>query len=196
MALFDRKPFQRAQRDGSRPDPVLEVRDLSLSYGEEDIVKHVGLSVHSGEILCIVGESGCGKSTLLKAIHGMEAVNVTGGCVCFEGKDLKGLSKRERRLLMGTGIGLIPQNPQGSFNPVRSLGSQMKETMRSHGLSFEPDEIPRTNGPAIGFRKKLCSRYPATESAPPKIIAESARGIRISQMILLAAESAGCCIRI
>ena len=143
MALFDRKPFQRAQRDGSRPDPVLEVRDLSLSYGEEDIVKHVGLSVHSGEILCIVGESGCGKSTLLKAIHGMEAVNVTGGCVCFEGKDLKGLSKRERRLLMGTGIGLIPQNPQGSFNPVRSLGSQMKETMRSHGLSFEPDEMVR-----------------------------------------------------
>ncbi len=141
MASFDQNAEKNLQLSHARPDYVLEVKDLSLSYGDEDIVKHVNLQIQPGEVLCIAGESGCGKSTLLKAIHGMDAVNVTGGCVCFEGKNLKGLNKRELRSLMGTGIGLIPQNPQGSFNPLRTFEVQMKETMASHGLPFDPDEM-------------------------------------------------------
>lgn len=124
-------------------DPVLEIRDVSLSYGDADIVRHASLALHAGEILCIAGESGCGKSTLLKAVHGMDAVNVTGGSIFYEGKDLKEISKKERRLMMGTGIGLIPQNPQGSFNPLRTFRSQMRETMVSHGMQFDPEEMVR-----------------------------------------------------
>ncbi|MBQ9420853.1 MAG: ABC transporter ATP-binding protein [Lachnospiraceae bacterium] len=71
-----------------RENGVLEIRNLSLSYGDADIVKNVSLSVRAGEILCIAGESGCGKSTLLKAIHGMDAVNVTGGDICYGGKSI------------------------------------------------------------------------------------------------------------
>ena len=44
---------------------------------------------------------------------------------------------------MGTGIGLIPQNPQGSFNPLRTFAKQMKETMQSHGLTFDREEMIR-----------------------------------------------------
>ncbi|MBR2531400.1 MAG: ABC transporter ATP-binding protein [Lachnospiraceae bacterium] len=121
--------------------PVLEIRDLSLSYGDSDIVRHASLSIMPGEIVCIAGESGCGKSTLLKAIHGMDAVNVTGGEIYFNGSSLTDMSRKERRLLMGTGIGLIPQNPQGSFNPLRTFEKQMRETMSSHGLAFDPDEM-------------------------------------------------------
>jgi len=122
---------------------VLEIRDLSLSYGDADIVRHASLSVKRGEILCIAGESGSGKSTLLKAIHGMDAVNVTGGDICYEGRSILSLDRGERRRMMGTGIGLIPQNPQGSFNPLRTFGRQMKETMKSHGMDFDRDEMVR-----------------------------------------------------
>ena len=122
---------------------VLEIRDLSLSYGDDDIVRNVNLSVKAGEILCIAGESGCGKSTLLKAIHGMDAINVTAGDIVYEGKSILGMPASERRRMMGTGIGLIPQNPQGSFNPLRSFGRQMKETMESHGMKFDRTEMVR-----------------------------------------------------
>ncbi len=122
---------------------ILEIRDLSLSYGDEDVVRHVSLNIRPGEIVCIAGESGCGKSTLLKAVHGMDAVNVTGGDILYDGKPVLALSRGERRRMMGTGIGLIPQNPQGSFNPLRPFGKQMNETMRSHGLCFDRMEMIR-----------------------------------------------------
>ncbi len=120
---------------------ILEIRNLSLSYGGRDIVRNVSLQLCRGEILCIAGESGCGKSTLLKGIHGMDAINVTAGDIVYMGKSLPALHSRERRMLMGTGIGLIPQNPQGSFNPLRTIGSQMQETMKSHRLPFDPQEM-------------------------------------------------------
>ncbi len=122
---------------------ILEIQNVRISYGGRDIVKDVKLQLHRGEILCIAGESGCGKSTLLKAIHGMDAVNVTAGDIVYMGQSLSALSGRQRRMLMGTGIGLIPQNPQGSFNPLRTFGSQMQETMKSHRLPFDPQEMIR-----------------------------------------------------
>ena len=137
-------------------EPVLEIRDLSLSYGDSDIVRHASLSMLPGEIVCIAGESGCGKSTLLKAIHGMDAVNVTGGDIYYNGSRLTDMNGKERRRLMG----LIPQNPQGSFNPLRTFEKQMRETMVSHGLTFDAEEmvtLMESMGLAEG-RKLLKSR--------------------------------------
>ena len=54
---------------------------------------------------------------------------------------------------------------------------------------FAPDEIPRTKGPAMGLRKKVCNRKPDTESAPPKIAASRILGSRIFQIILLSTDS-------
>ena len=48
-----------------------------------------------------------------------------------------------------------------------------------------PDEIPSTNGPAIGFRKKVCSKKPDTDNPPPKTAAANNLGKRIFQIILL-----------
>ena len=130
--------IKKAEKSG---EVILEIRDISLSYGDQDIVKHVSLTLHQGEILCIAGESGSGKSTLLKAIHGMDAINITSGDILYKGRSLREISSRERRRMMGTGIGLIPQNPQGSFNPLRTMEKQMKETMKSHNLPFEKDRM-------------------------------------------------------
>ena len=51
-----------------------------------------------------------------------------------------------------------------------------------------PEEIPNTKGPAMGLRKKVWSRNPETESAPPRMAASSIRGIRMLKMILLSVE--------
>ena len=50
---------------------------------------------------------------------------------------------------------------------------------------FAPDEMPSTNGPAMGLRKNVCSRKPETASAPPSTAAVKRRGRRMLQMILL-----------
>ncbi len=52
---------------------IMEVRDLSVRYGEETILKDVNLDVYRGEILVVAGPSGCGKSTLLRHMIGLSA---------------------------------------------------------------------------------------------------------------------------
>ena len=59
-----------------------------------------------------------------------------------------------------------------------------RKIITSETASFAPDEMPSTNGPAMGLWKKVCSRYPDTDSAPPKMSAAIMRGSRICMMIL------------
>ena len=122
-------------------DYLLKINDLSASYGDEDIVKEVSFRMLPGEIVCIVGESGSGKSTLIKAIHGMSGVKITGGNVLFNDADIAVLAVKERRKLMGTGIGLIPQDPGASFNPIRKLDAQFREAMAGHDMPYDENII-------------------------------------------------------
>ena len=122
-------------------DYLLKINDLSASYGDEDIVKGVSFRMLPGEIVCIVGESGSGKSTLIKAIHGMSGVKITGGNVLFNDADITVLAAKERRKLMGTGIGLIPQDPGASFNPIRKLDAQFREAMAGHDMPYDENII-------------------------------------------------------
>ena len=59
-----------------------------------------------------------------------------------------------------------------------------RKIIRKATISLAPEEIPSTKGPAIGLLKKVCSRNPETESAPPRMITERILGRRISQTIL------------
>lgn len=121
---------------------VLQLKNLSVSYGLDAVVSDVSLSMKKGEILCIVGESGSGKSTLIKAIHGLENATVTAGEVVLFGKDCK--TKKEKQALMGTEVGLIPQNPGGSFNPLRPFEKQFREAFAGCGKQFDKEQIVET----------------------------------------------------
>ena len=69
---------------------------------------------------------------------------------------------------------------------LRSIPFCIANIMESATVSFAPDDMPRTYGPAIGLLKKLCNRKPDTESAPPRSAAAIARGSRISVTIVCA----------
>ena len=72
---------------------ILNLKNLSVSYGDINILKDIDLSLKKGEILGIVGESGSGKSTLIKSIMGILDENASiDGEINFEGKDLASLS--------------------------------------------------------------------------------------------------------
>lgn len=110
-------------------ETVLKINKLSASYGDENIIEEVSFEVKPGEIVCIVGESGSGKSTLLKAIHGFDRVHITGGEVIL-GKDIS--------------LGLVPQNPGGSFNPIRTYKAQICEALMSNKIDKCMEEVTDT----------------------------------------------------
>ena len=122
-------------------EPLLNITGLRAAYDETEILKEIDLSITSGEIVCIVGESGSGKSTLIKAIHGMDDLTITQGTILFDGKDITKLSGAARRQLMGTEIGLIPQNPAASFNPIRKYSAQFREALAGHSMSYDEERI-------------------------------------------------------
>ena len=122
-------------------DRMLEIKDLQIAYDEEIAVKGASLFVKKGEVLCIVGESGSGKSTVIRAITGNQLVKICGGEILFEGEDLVRMKRAERQKLLGTRIGLIQQNPEGAFNPIRKFDIQFIETLKSHTLPFIKEKL-------------------------------------------------------
>ena len=117
---------------------LLEINNLTVTYGQFKIITEVSFKVKPGEIVCIAGESGCGKSTLIKAVLGLKQLGaqVQEGNIILDGRDITRLGVEERRQILGTQIGYVPQNTRGSFNNIRSYEIQYKETMNCHGLPF------------------------------------------------------------
>lgn len=114
--------------------PVLEVRDLVVTFGEAKILRGVNLQLEAGHTLGVVGESGCGKSMTGAAIMGMipPPGRVAGGQILFQGRDLVSLSGREMRGIRGKEIALVMQDPFTSLNPMMRVGAQIAEALRIH----------------------------------------------------------------
>ncbi|WP_154795959.1 dipeptide ABC transporter ATP-binding protein [Occultella kanbiaonis] len=121
--------------------PLLSIRDLHVRYRTRrqvvTAVDGLSLDIHAGETVALVGESGSGKSTTAHAVVRLlpAAAEVTEGTILFEGKDLRGVSRRELERVRGARIGLIPQDPTVSLNPVTRIGDQVAEVLRIHGLA-------------------------------------------------------------
>ena len=85
---------------------LLEVAELSKSYGEKQILKNISLEIDTGEVVVLLGPSGCGKSTLLKCLNGLEPIQ--SGDIKLEGNSLldKNVDWKEVRQK----IGMVFQN--------------------------------------------------------------------------------------
>jgi peptide/nickel transport system ATP-binding protein len=118
--------------------PLLEVRGLHIEYGRGPeavtAAESLDLVLKPGEIVALVGESGSGKSTLSKSIIGLlsPSANITAGSILFDGTELTGLPERELERIRGRQIGMVPQDPGGSLDPVKTVGSQVAEVFRLH----------------------------------------------------------------
>ncbi len=122
-------------------EELLSIRDLHVSYrtrgGVVPAVRGVSLDVAPGEVVAVVGESGSGKSTTAHSVLRLLAANgsIDSGAISFAGQDLLALSEGELRAVRGAQIGLVPQDPTVSLNPVTRVGEQVAEVLRMHGLS-------------------------------------------------------------
>ncbi|WP_435335462.1 ABC transporter ATP-binding protein [Haloarchaeobius sp. TZWWS8] len=117
----------------------LEVNDLSVTFdtdsGTVHAVDDVSFDVSRGETVCIVGESGSGKTVTSESVTRLirePPGHVSADRVDFEGEDLLSFSKRRLREVRGSRIAHVFQNPQGSLNPVYTVGRQIREAIRLH----------------------------------------------------------------
>jgi len=84
--------------------PILEVRNLNVSYGGINAVKGVDLAIDAGEMVCLIGANGAGKTTTLKAIAGL--IPVERDAVRFRGEAVGGLAAHH---LVRRGLALVPE---------------------------------------------------------------------------------------
>ena len=117
---------------------LLEIKNLTVSFdtstGPFKAVDGIDISVDKGEVLAIVGESGSGKSVGMLAVMGLlpKTATVTADSMTFDGQDLKGMSDKERRKIIGRDISMIFQEPVASLNPCFTVGYQLEEVLKRH----------------------------------------------------------------
>jgi oligopeptide/dipeptide ABC transporter ATP-binding protein len=119
----------------------LVVRDLKVRFHVDhavvNAVNGVSFSLERGKTLAIVGESGSGKSvTCLSLMRLLPPSAEVSGSVLLDGRDLLTLRDSEVRKVRGKDIALVYQDPMAALNPVRTIGAQIREPLRTHlGLS-------------------------------------------------------------
>lgn len=114
---------------------MLEIRNLTVQYGDQPpTVEHFNLTVDKGEIVAIVGESGSGKTSVIRAVLGAlpSAGHVADGDICFAGQSLLANTPEQWRRLRGTQLSMIFQDCGGTLDPIRRIGSQFVEYIRTH----------------------------------------------------------------
>ena len=114
---------------------MLEIKDLAVQYGKQNpTIEHFNLSMKKGEIISIVGESGSGKTTVIRAVLGAlpGAGRVSSGDILFHGESLLKNTGNEWRKIRGSKMSMIFQDCGGTLNPIRKIGSQYVEYIRTH----------------------------------------------------------------
>ncbi|WP_312557983.1 ABC transporter ATP-binding protein [Empedobacter brevis] len=118
---------------------IIEVKNLSISFGNKQVLNNINFKVEQGDTLGIVGESGSGKSLTSLAIMGLLSPAATihpESEILFaqngEMIDLLKLSPKELEKIRGNEIGMIFQEPMTSLNPSLRCGEQVEEAIRLH----------------------------------------------------------------
>src|SRR3954451_14332394 len=118
--------------------PLLEVRDLKVSFNTEDglvqAVDGVSFTLAKGEGLGIVGEAGSGKSvTMMSVLRLINDPNAMfEGEVLYKGRSIMDLGDDRMREVRGGEIAMIFQDPMTSLNPVYTVGDQIVEAILTH----------------------------------------------------------------
>ena len=171
---------------------VLKVENLTKTFyvsGRSPFtaVDHVNLELHEGEILGIVGESGSGKSTIAKLIT--KLIDTSEGTITLNGKDITNLKGKELRDVYKD-IQMIFQNPVGSFNPRRTLGQGLGESLKNSGMS-KSEMKKRVEDLLVqcGLPAEFYSRFPHEVSGGQCQRAAIARALAIEPKILICDEA-------
>jgi len=150
-------------------------------------VDGVDLELRRGETLGLVGETGCGKSTLARLIMGL--LPVSGGSIEFEGQDITTLSREGMRPLRRQ-MQMIFQDPYGSLNPRRRVGSIISDPFDIHGVADGAERKRRVQElmELVGLNPEHYNRFPAEFSGGQRQRIGIARALALKPRLLVCDE--------
>jgi putative ABC transport system ATP-binding protein len=170
-------------------EPVIELNDVSLTLGEGasrvHVLKNVGLTVESGEVVGIVGPSGSGKSTLLMVLAGLEKVD--SGVVRIAGEVLNGKSEDQVASFRGRNIGIVFQSFHLIPNMTALENVAVPLELAGHA---DPFGIAARELAAVGLSDRV-THYPGELSGGEQQRVAIARALAPGSCILIADEPTG-----
>jgi peptide/nickel transport system ATP-binding protein len=128
-AVRESQPSMEVKRE-----TLVELRKLTVAYGDVVAADGVDLTIGAGEILGLAGESGCGKTTVANALMQIlrPPARIVAGDVLFRGEDLTARSAEELRRHRWRNVSMVFQSAMNSLNPVMRVGDQFVDMMRAH----------------------------------------------------------------
>ena len=166
------------------------VKSSSLRLGSRDMVHAVdgvSLEVRRGQTLGLVGETGCGKSTLARCVARL--YEITSGRIIFDGHDISSISARRMRPFRRD-IQMIFQDPYGSLNPRRRVGSIIGDPFAIHRIARGADRKRRVQHlmELVGLNPEHYNRFPAEFSGGQRQRIGVARALAFTPKLIICDE--------
>lgn len=169
--------------------PVLQVRDVTKTYGNFAALNGVGFDLMAGETLAVVGESGSGKSTLARVLLRLEEPD--GGTALWEGRDLFRMRPAEMFSLRRD-LQMVFQDPTQSLNPRMTVYQLISEAWVIH-----PGIVPKAQWKAkvaelldqVGLMPEHAARYPHQFSGGQRQRIAIARALALEPKLIICDEA-------
>ena len=161
--------------------PILEIKHLKKSYGQNEVLKDISLTIHKGEVISIIGSSGSGKSTFLRSINLLETP--TDGEILYHGKNVleKGYDLTQYR----EKLGMVFQ----SFNLFENLNvlenTIVAQTTVLKRDRTEAEKIAKENLEKVGMGERYWQAKPKQLSGGQKQRVAIARALSMSPDAIL-----------
>lgn len=126
-------------------EPVCTVKNLGIaidSVHPVEIVKGISFEIRKGDYFALVGESGSGKSMTCHAMMRLLPFTpVIKGQITIDGADIWSLNQRDLQRFRRRSVGMVFQDPMAALNPVRTIGSQLTETLKLYYPQARKEEL-------------------------------------------------------
>ena len=161
--------------------PILEIKHLKKSYGQNEVLKDISLTVHKGEVISIIGSSGSGKSTFLRSINLLETP--TGGEILYRGENV--LEKGYNLTHYREKLGMVFQ----SFNLFENLNvlenTIVAQTTVLKRERSEAEKIAKENLEKVGMGERYWQAKPKQLSGGQKQRVAIARALSMNPDAIL-----------
>ncbi|GAA0333947.1 ABC transporter ATP-binding protein [Morganella psychrotolerans] len=167
----------------NNPAPIIEVNNLSVSFGQRQVVCKAGFHLNAGETFSLIGESGCGKSTILRVIAGLQR-EWQGGVQLLSQHIHPGLRYQGA---LRRNVQMVFQDPYASLHPFHTIHRALAEPLHIHNENDIEARVTQAIE-SVGLPPDVAQRYPHQLSGGQRQRIAIARALMLRPQILLLDE--------